>query len=240
MFGHDFYNGALRRYVIMFGNMFNEIQIKRFNSAGAVIQNVIVPIAYGPKQKAIERALSDPTGLKDIAIVLPTMAFAMSSLNYAPTRKLNSSLKFRNSSFDESLKTFNSVYAPVPYDMIFTLSILTKNAEDGTQIVEQILPFFTPDFVVTMKALPTMSVNIDVPIELTSVSSDDSYEGDFDLKRIMTWDLTFNVKGYLFGPVSKSKYVANVDINLFDGDYGYSNTSIAGIGIAGDGTETLT
>ncbi len=221
MFGHDFYNGALRRYVIMFGNMFNEIQVKRFNSAGDAIQNVIVPIAYGPKQKAIERALADPTGLKDIAVVLPVMSFAMSSLNYASTRKLNSSLKFRNSSFDESLKTFNSVYAPVPYDMIFTLSILTKNAEDGTQIIEQILPFFTPDFVVTMKALPTMSVNIDVPIELTSVSSDDSYEGDFDIKRIMTWDLTFNVKGYFFGPVSKSKYVSNVDINIFDGDYGY-------------------
>ena len=147
MFGHDFYHGSLRRYVIMFGNIFNEIQIKRFNDSGVAIQSVAVPIAYGPKQSAIERALADPTGFKSVAITLPRMTFAMSSLNYAPMRKLGSTLKFRNSTFDENLQAFNSVYAPVPYDMAFTLSVLTKNAEDGTQIIEQILPFFTPDLV---------------------------------------------------------------------------------------------
>jgi hypothetical protein len=239
MFGHDFYHGTLRRYVILFGNLFNEVQVRRFNDAGAVIQNVAVPIAYGPKQRAIERALADPTGFKSVAVNLPRMTFAMSSLTYAPTRKLNSTLKFRNSTFDESLQTFNSVYAPVPYDMLFTLSVLTKNSEDGTQIIEQILPFFTPDFTVTMKALPDMSLNLDVPIELTSVSSDDTYEGDFDIKRVLTWDLTFNVKGYLFGPVNKSKYISNVEINMFDGEYGFADTEIADIQIASDGTETL-
>ena len=229
MFGHDFYHGSLRRYVIMFGNIFNEIQIKRFNDSGVAIQSVAVPIAYGPKQRAIERALADPTGFKSVAITLPRMTFAMSSLNYAPMRKLGSTLKFRNSTFDENLQAFNSVYAPVPYDMAFTLSVLTKNAEDGTQIIEQILPFFTPDFTVTMKALPEMGLNLDIPIELTSVSSDDSYEGDFDVKRVLTWDLTFNVKGYLFGPVSKSKYIAEVDVNLFDKDYADAITKVAGI-----------
>jgi T4-like virus Myoviridae tail sheath stabiliser len=230
MFGHDFYHGTLRRYVILFGNLFNELQIKRFDSSGSnVINNVSIPIAYGPKQKAIERALADPTGFKSIAITLPRMTFAMSSLSYAPSRKLNSSLKLRNNVFDEAQKTFNNVYAPVPYDMGFTLSVLTKNAEDGTQIIEQILPFFTPDYTVTMKALPNMSLNLDVPIELTSVSSDDSYEGDFDIKRVLTWDLTFTVKGYLFGPVNKSKYIAEVDINLFDGEYGETTTKVASI-----------
>ncbi len=229
MFGHDFYNGSLRRYVIMFGNIFNEIQIKRFDDAGTTIQSVAIPIAYGPKQRAIERALADPTGFKSIAITLPRMTFAMSSLTYAPTRKLGSTLKFRNNTFDQNLQSFNSVYAPVPYDMLFTLSILTKNAEDGTQIIEQILPFFTPDFTVTMKALPEMGLNLDIPIELTSVSSDDTYEGDFDIKRVLSWDLTFNVKGYLFGPVNKSKYIAEVDINLFDKDYADAITQVAGI-----------
>lgn len=167
------------------------------------------------------------------------MTFAMSSLTYAPTRKLNSTLKFRNSTFDESLQTFNSVYAPVPYDMLFTLSVLTKNSEDGTQIIEQILPFFTPDFTVTMKALPDMSLNLDVPIELTSVSSDDTYEGDFDVKRVLTWDLTFTVKGYLFGPVNKSKYISNVEVNFFDGEYGFTQDEVADVQIASDGTETF-
>lgn len=230
MFGHDFYHGTLRRYVILFGNLFNELQIKRFDSSGSnIINNVSIPIAYGPKQRAIERALADPTGFKSIAVTLPRMTFAMSSLSYAPSRKLNSSLKLRNNVFDESQKTFSNVYAPVPYDMGFTLSVLTKNAEDGTQIIEQILPFFTPDYTVTMKALPNMSLNLDVPIELTSVASDDSYEGDFDIKRVLTWDLTFTVKGYLFGPVSKSKYIAEVDINLFDGEYGETTTKVASI-----------
>lgn len=240
MFGHDFYHGSLRRYVIMFGNLFNEIQVRRFNDSGAVLNNVAVPIAYGPKQRAIERALADPTGFKSVAITIPRMTFAMSSLTYAPSRKLNSTLKFRNSTFDEGLKTFNSVYAPVPYDMTFTLSVLTKNAEDGTQIIEQILPFFTPDFTVTMKALPSMGLTLDVPIELTSVSSDDTYEGDFDIKRVLTWDLTFTVKGYLFGPVNKSKYIAEVDVNLFDGEFGEAITKVASLNIASDGTETWT
>lgn len=239
MFGHDFYHGALRRYVIMFGNMFNELQIRRFDSSGATIQSVAVPIAYGPKQRAIERALADPTGFKSVAITLPRMTFAMSSITYAPIRKLNSTLKIRNNAVDENLKTFNSVYAPVPYDMLFTLSVLTKNAEDGTQIIEQILPFFTPDFTVTMKALPSMNLTLDVPIELTSVSSDDSYEGDFDIKRVLTWDLTFNVKGYLFGPINKSKYISNVEFNFFDEDFDKAPTEIAGVQ-NNNGTETLT
>lgn len=240
MFGHDFYHGSLRRYVIMFGNLFNEIQVKRFNSSGAVINNVSVPIAYGPKQRAIERALADPTGFKSVATNLPRMTFTMSSLTYMPTRKLNSTLKFRNNSIDESLKTFNSVYSPVPYDMLFTLSVLTKNAEDGTQIIEQILPFFTPDFTVTMKVLPQMALNLDIPIELTSVSSDDSYEGDFDIKRVLTWDLTFNVKGYLFGPVNKSKYIAEVDVNLFEGTYEGPSNLVAEINVDANGTVTYT
>jgi len=103
--------------------------------------------------------------------------------------------------------------------MNFTLSCLTRNAEDGTQIIEQILPFFTPDFTVTMKVLPEMNVTLDIPIELTSVTSDDQYEGDFDTKRVLTWDLDFIVKGYLFGPIrSNNKVIINeATINTFDG-----------------------
>ena len=217
MFGHDFYHGTLRRYVIMFGNLFNEMQIKRFNSSNAVIQTVNVPIAYGPKQRWIERELADPTGLRSVSIVLPRMSFVMSSMTYASQRKLNSALKYK-SKFNSTVQDFSSVYSPVPYDMNFTLSIMTKNSEDGIQLVEKIVPFFTPDFTVTIKALPDLSLNLDVPIELTSITSDDSYEGQFEDPRMMTWDLDFIVKGYLFGPITKTKYVTSLEVNTYYDD----------------------
>ena len=218
MFGYNYYHGTLRRYVMMFGNLFNEIQIGRFDGSGNRIQVVNVPISYGPKQKFIERALSDSTGLKPISTIVPRLAFAMTSMVYAPIRKLNSTLKYQNIVSENG--TGSSVFAPVPYDMSFNLSILTRNAEDGTQILEQIVPFFTPDFTVTMKVLPQMNVNIDVPIEIVSISSDDQYEGDFDTRRILTWDLDFTVKGYLFGPVktsTKGPQIDEVKVNVFDG-----------------------
>lgn len=215
MFGHSFYHGTLRRYVIMFGNLFNEIQINRFDSLGNKTQTVHVPIAYGPKQRFIERALVDPTGFKTVSITLPTIGFAMNSMTYAPQRKIGSGLKYKNS-FNTTTKNFSSVYSPIPYDFSFSLFIMTRNSEDGIQIIEQILPFFTPDFTVTMKVLPEMGITLDVPIELTTISSDDTYEGDFETKRVLTWDLDFIVKGYLFGPVTKTPYITDAEISTFD------------------------
>lgn len=223
MFGHDFYHGTLRRYVVMFGNLFNEMQIERFDDTGTKVQTVSVPIAYGPKQRFIERALSDPTGLKPISTILPRLAFAMTAMSYAPQRKLNSTLKYK-SGFNATQSEFSSVYAPVPYDLNFTLSIMTRNSEDGTQILEKIIPFFTPDFTVTMKALPAMSINLDIPIEISAISSDDTYEGDFDSNRVLTWDIDFIVKGYLFGPVTKTKYITNADVSLFEEGFTVADT----------------
>ena len=105
------------------------------------------------------------------------------------------------------------MYTPVPYDFSFSLHVLVRNTEDGTQIVEQIVPFFTPDFTVTMKMVPELSLNMDVPIELQSVTSSDTYEGDFE-RRVQTWQLDFIIKGYLFGPVNKFKYIIKDDLNL--------------------------
>lgn len=218
MFGYNYYHGTLRRYVMMFGNLFNEIQIGRFDSNGNRIQRVNVPISYGPKQKFIERALADPTGLKSISTVLPRLGFAMTTMTYASNRKLNSTLKYQNIVAPNG--NASSVFSPVPYDMNFSLYIFTRNAEDGTQVLEQVVPFFTPDFTVTMRVLPEMNVNIDVPIELTSISSDDQYEGDFDSRRVLTWELDFIVKGYLFGPVkttTKGAQIDEVKVNVFDG-----------------------
>jgi hypothetical protein len=212
MFGHDFYHGTIRRYIIMFGNLFNEIQVDRFNSTGTKIQSVNVPIAYGPKQKFIERYFGDPTLTKSIATTLPRLGFEFTSMSYAPQRKLNTGHKYIKGTI-QSGNSFDSTYVPVPYDLNFSLHALVKNAEDGVQIIEQIVPFFTPDWVVTVKVLPQLGINLDVPIELASVTSTDEYEGDFESQRVITWQLDFVVKGYLFGPVTRNKFIANADIN---------------------------
>lgn len=215
MFGHDFYHGTLRRYVIMFGNLFNEIQVERYNSAGSKIQTLNVPIEYGPKQKFIQRVLSDPTLNREISATLPRLGFEFTGMSYAPQRKLNTAHKISRGMNTGGLD-FDYMYSPVPYDFNFSLHVLVKNTEDGTQIVEQIVPFFTPDFTVTMKMVPEINLNMDVPIELLSVTSDDTYEGDFESRRVQTWQLDFVIKGYLFGPVKKFKYIVRSDINTIE------------------------
>lgn len=226
IFGHDFYHGTLRRYIIMFGNIFNEIQVERYDSNGSVIQNVNVPIEYGPKQKFIRRVTTDPQiGREQFSTQLPRLGFEMNGITYASQRKLNTGLKIKKG-IDTGGTDFATVYTPIPYDMAFTLSIMTRFAEDGIQLVEKIVPFFTPDYTVTVKALPEVSLNLDVPIELLSISNSDSYEGDFDSRRLITWDLAFNVKGYLFGPLQKTKYITGVEVNLFDDS---KSTTIPGI-----------
>jgi hypothetical protein len=212
MFGHDYYHATLRKYIIMFGNIFNEIQVDRFDSSGNKIQTLNVPLEYSPKQKSIQRVTADPTLNRDIAATLPRLGFEMTSLTYAGARKLNSSTKIVRG-VNTGGNDFGFVYTPVPYDMSFSLHVLVKNAEDGTQIIEQILPFFTPDYTVTIRALPELNINLDIPIELNSVTTDDSYEGDFDAsRRILTWQLDFTVKGYLFGPINKQKFIIDTTI----------------------------
>ena len=215
MFGHDFYHGTLRRYVIMFGNLFNEIQVDRYDSAGTKLQTVNVPIEYGPKQKFIQRVTSDPDLNRHVSTTLPRLGFEFTSMSYAPQRKLNSAHKITRG-VNTGGTDFNYMYSPVPYDFNFSLHALFRNTEDGTQIVEQIVPFFTPDFTVTMKMIPEMSVNMDIPIELISVTSSDTYEGDMESRRIQTYQLDFTVKGYLFGPIKKFKYIVKDDVNLIN------------------------
>ncbi len=196
----------------MFGNIFNEIQVNRFDSSGNKIQTLSVPLEYSPKQKSIQRVMADPTLNRDISATLPRLGFEMTALSYAGARKLNSSTKIVRG-VNTGGNDFGFVYTPVPYDMSFSLYVFVKNAEDGTQIIEQILPFFTPDYTVTIRALPELNINLDIPIELNSVTTDDSYEGDFDAsRRVLTWQLDFTVKGYLFGPINKQKFIINASV----------------------------
>ena len=209
MFGTSTYHQTLRKMVIAFGSLFNDISVKRTNSSGAVIETLKVPVAYGHKQKFMVR-IANPN-LKGPAIVLPRIGFMMSQIMYDGTRKL----KTTGRNYSSISGTSRSQYNPVPYNFIFDLAILAKNAEDAAQIVEQILPNFTPEFTVTIKTVPTMDLRVDCPIILNSVNNIDSYDGDFETRRSISWDMQFTMKGFVYPEISTSgKLIKDIKIDL--------------------------
>lgn len=196
-----FYNRTIRKVVVAFGTMFNEIFLQRFNVDGTLKREVFkVPLSYGPKEKYITRITSDPNLTKSIASVVPRLAFDMTGMSYDNSRKQTSMT--RNFALDVD-KKLNTQFVPVPYDFNFTLSIFVRNTEDGTQILEQILPFFTPDYTLTVNFIPEMGLSYDLPIILNSVSPSTEYEGDMVTTRLIIWELEFTVKGYVWPAVRR-------------------------------------
>lgn len=212
MFGQTWQHSTLRKYVILFGTLFNNLYINRENAAGEIIQTMKIPLSYGPKEKFLARLEGNPTLDREIAIVLPRMAFEMVDLSYDPDRKMQTLQKIVAPGDDGNSVKY--MYAPVPYNIQFNLYVMTKSVEDGTRIVEQILPYFTPSWTATVNILPEMNHKIDVPITLDSVVSEDTYEGDFIERRAIIWTLSFTVKGQLFGPVRDAGIIKEVDVNI--------------------------
>lgn len=225
MFGQTYYHGHLRKYVILFGTLFNDIFINRFDSSGDQLATLKVPISYGPKEKMLARIDGDPDLKKPFSIILPRMGFELTSLNYSPTRKLSTVKKGyikaddKGNGDEERLKY---IYNPVPYDLNFSLYVAVKNTEDGTRILEQILPYFTPDWTTTIKLIPELDIILDIPTVLINVSSEDSYEGSYLERRALIWTLDFTMKGYLFGPIKKSEIITLANVNFFT-----ANSSVA-------------
>ena len=217
MFGHQYYNQVIRRYVVMFGTLFNDIIVQRFNKAGQRIQALKVPIAYGPKEKFLVRITQDPELTNQSQVSLPRMGFEMTGMQYIPERKLSSTQRRINtvgtSGSNNSIKT---VYTPVPYDFNFSLSVFVKNADDGVQILEQILPFFTPEWTTTLKIIPEMNIKHDVPTVLQSVTTEDAYDGDFETRRSLIYNLDFLVKGYIYGPIKKSGIIKRTLVDFIN------------------------
>jgi hypothetical protein len=237
MFGHTFYHETIRKYIILFGTLFNDIYIQRNDNSGNNIQNVKIPISYAPRDKILSRLDTDPGLNRQVAVNLPRMSFDMSAMTYDPERKLNTiqknvALITRSDGGENAQERSNlkSVYNPVPYTMNFSLYVYVKNAEDGTKILEQILPFFTPDWTATVNLLPEMELTQDIPTILNSVSTEDIYEGDFITRRALIHTLEFTMKGYVFGPVSKSGVITLANTNFFIDDRsatpGSSNTIV--------------
>ncbi len=227
MFGHEFYHEHIRRYVVVFGTMFNNIVISRRDDAGVVQKRIKVPIAYSPRDKLLSRIENDPQFKKPTAINLPYMGFEITSMTYAGERKLKTIQRYTIASKTDSAKR-NLVYTPAAYDINFQLSIMVKSAEDGTQILEQILPFFTPEWTNSVQLIDDMDITLDIPLVLVSVSSDDTYDGDFETRRALIWTLDFTMKCYLFGPMKTKKIIKMANTNFFidgfDTAIGSSNT----------------
>lgn len=220
MLGHTFYHNTIRRYVILFGTLFNDIHINRVDTGGSVTKTIKVPISYGPKEKMLARLDADPN-LNRPAIVLPRMSFELTDLNYGPTRKLNTIGKIVAANPNDA-NSAKYQFTPVPYDMNFILSIAVKNADDGTRILEQILPFFTPNWNSTVDLIPELGIKLDIPIVLNAVSSEDTYEGNFEERRSIVWTLSFTMKGYIFGPTrpangsGSGQLIKLANVNFYD------------------------
>ncbi len=216
MFGTYFYNETIKRCVSVFGTLFNNIQYKRVKADGTILTSGIVPISYGPAQKFLERLQEEPD-LNDnnrSAISLPRMAFEITGFEYDAQRQQNKLIRSVKNQY-ESDGSRGFQYAPAPYNLNFTLSILTKNMNEALQIVEQILPYFQPEYTVTMKIVDTMPDHRDVPVVLQSVSMSDDYEGGFEDRRIIEYTLDFQMKTYFFGPI----YTGNLIKNVVERDY---------------------
>ena len=203
MFGTYFYHQTSRKMVVAFGSLFNNIEVRRTDSNDAVTEVVKIPLSYGPKDKMLVRISQDPSLNPKVALTVPRMGFELTSMTYDGARKLNT----MGRNVKKGTTGLKKQYNPVPYNWDFSLYVFVKNAEDGTQILEQILPFFTPDFTVTMTLISGMTVKMDIPLVLNSVTSEDSYEGDFATRRSIIWTLSFLMKGFLYPSVTDNAKV---------------------------------
>jgi hypothetical protein len=210
--GQNQYHGMIRKVIIAFGRLFSDIEITREDKSDASNnQTVAVPIAYAPKEKWIVRLEQDPDLTGHTYTTLPRISFEITGYNYDPTRKVNRMSKINcYNGTDEK----TSMFAPVPYNIDISLYILTKTQEDALQILEQILPTFTPEYSLSIQAVPEMNVIQDIPVVLDSVSVSDEYDGDFQTRRFVTHTLNFTIKTNIYGPVSTQGVIKDIGVNI--------------------------
>ena len=233
MFRQTFYFSLIRKYVTLFGTLFDDIAIERTDSSGNETAFIKVPITYGPKEKMLARSLQDPSIQRQSATpTMPFMAFEMTNITYDSTRKLNTVNKYASAS-NTTTSSLIYQYTPVPYNIGFRLYIMVKNTEDATKIIEQILPFFTPDWTTTVRLIPEMNVEHDIPVILGTVQQEDTYTGDFKERQALTWTLDFTMKSYLYGPVKSGAIILFANTVFYSptaNNYDTSNNIAAAVG----------
>ena len=243
-----FYHEIFRKTVIGFGSLFNGISIKHVNSAGQVVSVINVPLAYGPIQKFLARVEQQPNLNSPVQITLPRMSFEFTGLSYDPTRKLTTTQTFLSKTKTDPTD-IRKTYMPVPYNMDFELSIMTKLNDDMLQIVEQILPYFQPSYTLTVNLIDSIGEKRDIPIILNNISMEDDYDGDYSTRRALIYTLNFTAKIYLFGPVSSGTskdIIQKVSLGFVSGDTNsttrdltYSSEPVATKNYTGQVTTTI-
>ena len=209
--GQNQYHGMIRKVIVAFGRLFSDIQITREDKSGGDNQTIVIPIAYAPKEKWIVRIEQDPDLNNKVYTTLPRISFEITGYSYDPSRKVNRMSKI-NCYNDET--TRGSMFAPVPYNIEISLYVLTKTQEDALQIIEQILPIFTPEYTLSINAVPEMNIVQDIPIVLDSISVSDEYDGDFQTRRFVTHTLNFTIKTNIYGAVSSQGIIKDVTANI--------------------------
>ena len=213
--GNVFYHGSIRKSIVAFGKLFSNIYIDRKSGdsvEGTTVQRLHVPIAYAPKEKWLVRIDEDPTLENQVYTTLPRMSFEVTGMVYDSTRKINR-MNAISKYIDETPESKKRVFTPVPYNIDVTLYVLAKTQEDALQIVEQILPTFTPDYTMALNVLPEMDQVQDLSINLSSVSVQDDYDGDFQTRRFVTYTMTFILKTNIYGAVNNRSVIKDVQVD---------------------------
>jgi hypothetical protein len=194
-----FYNRTIRKLVVGFGNLFNNITLVRYNPNQTEQERFVIPIAYATKELYVKRLQEDPDLDKKIAMSLPRLSFEMTGFSYDASRKQNTNIK----NFAAKNNNAISQYNPVPYNFDFSLYLYVRNIEDATQVLEHILSYFTPDYTIKLNLIPEMGIVKEIPIILNNTSQEIEYEGNADSPtRMIIWTLNFTVKGFIYGAVS--------------------------------------
>jgi len=215
MLGKHFYHEIIRKTIVGFGTLFNNIELRRVDANGNIVQTIKVPLSYGPREKFLARIEAEPQldGRSEIQIQLPRIAFEMKGINYDSTRKL-APINICKTPKSGDTKEVYTQYTPVPYNLDFELNIISKNNDDSVQILEQILPYFQPMFNITINLIDQTKEIKDIPIILQNVSIQDDYEGDFRRRRSLIHTLNFVAKTYLYGPVVSQDVIKTVNVDI--------------------------
>ena len=215
--GQVFYHGTIRKAIVAFGSLFSNIYLERRQGnsvTGPVVQKLQVPLAYAPKEKWLVRLDSDPTLDHHTYTTLPRLSFEITGYNYDPNRKVGRMNQIRATTAVDNVPVLQQQFSPVPYNLEISLYVLTKTQEDALQILEQILPTFTPEYNLSVNAVPEMRIIQDVPVVLNNVSVQDDYDGDFQTRRFVTHTLNFTMKLNVFGGLDNAKDIRTVTANV--------------------------
>lgn len=209
-----FYNRMIRKFVVGFGQLFDNITLVRYDPIDLTEdERVLVPIIYAPKERYVTRLEGDPDADKKTQVTLPRMSFELTGFHYDASRKQNTNIKH----FNETTTGVKSQYMPVPYDFDFSLYIYVRNIDDATQIVEHILAYFTPDYTIKINMIPEMGIIKEVPVVIAGTTHEILYEGDYtQATRMVIWTLNFTVKGYIFGGVSNTGLITHSITNILN------------------------